>query len=68
LKEDEMEAPCGTHGRKQKCIKGFGRRIRRKEAVGRPTYTYDDKIKLWENVDWIYLSQNRDQWRVLLTQ
>jgi len=43
-----------------------------KGLLGRYTYRKDDNIKMdlreiqWEVMDWIHLTQDRDQWQVLL--
>jgi hypothetical protein len=43
-----------------------------KRALGRPRRRWVDTIKLdlrgtgWDGMDWIDLSQDRDQWRVLV--
>jgi hypothetical protein len=43
-----------------------------KRPLGRPTRRWEDNIKIdfreieWGGMDWIYLAQDRDQWRVLV--
>jgi hypothetical protein len=43
-----------------------------KRPLGRPRRRWVDRIKMdlreigWNGMDWIDLSQNRDQWRVLV--
>jgi hypothetical protein len=43
-----------------------------KRPVGRPRRRWVDNIKMdrseigWDGVDWIYLAQDRDQWRALV--
>jgi len=43
-----------------------------KRLLGRPRHRWEDNIRMdlreivWEGVNWIYLSQDRDQWQALL--
>jgi hypothetical protein len=43
-----------------------------KRPLGRPRSKWEDDIKIalteigWEHVDWMYLAQNRDQWRAVV--
>jgi hypothetical protein len=43
-----------------------------KRPLGRPRRRWENNIKInrrevgWGGVDWIYLAQDRDQWRVLV--
>jgi len=45
-----------------------------KSPLGRPMRRWEDNIKMdhreirREGVEWIYLAQDRDQWRVLVTR
>jgi hypothetical protein len=49
----------------------FGGKIRRKETTRKIGHTWEDGIKInvkevgWEGMDWIHLSQGREQWRDL---
>jgi hypothetical protein len=54
-------------------IQGFGRgRPEVKRPLGRPTYRYEDNIKMglkevrWGGMDWIDMAQDRDRWRALV--
>jgi hypothetical protein len=44
----------------------------RKRPLGRPRRRWVDNIKMdlreigWDDVDWIHLAQDRDQWRALV--
>jgi hypothetical protein len=44
----------------------------RKKSLGRPQQRWEGNIRIdlgemgWEDVDWIYLAQDRDQWRDLV--
>jgi hypothetical protein len=35
VKGNEVDGACGTHGRGEKCVKGFGGKARRKETTGK---------------------------------
>jgi hypothetical protein len=42
-----------------------------KRPIGRPRHRWEDNIKMnlregWGDVDWIYLAQDRDQWRAVV--
>jgi hypothetical protein len=43
-----------------------------KRQLRTPRHRWDDNIRMdlieigWENVDWIHLAQNRDQWQALV--
>jgi hypothetical protein len=43
-----------------------------KRQLGRPRRRWEDNIRIdlrqieWEVVDWVYLAQDRDQWRALV--
>jgi hypothetical protein len=45
-----------------------------KRPLGRPRHMWEDNIKMdlremgWGGIDWIYLAQDRDQWRVLVNR
>jgi hypothetical protein len=44
----------------------------RKRPLGRPWSRWEDNIRIyiteivWEGVDWVHLSLDRDQWRALV--
>jgi hypothetical protein len=46
----------------------FAGSLERKRPLRRPRHRWEDKIRMdlretgWEDVDWIHLDQNRDQW------
>ena len=62
-----MGRTCGTYGREEKFLQGFGGETRRKETLGGPRCGWEDNIKLhlklteWEDADWIDLAQYRDK-------
>jgi hypothetical protein len=43
-----------------------------KRPLGKPRHKCEDNIRMdlreveWEGVDWIYLAQDRDQWRAVM--
>jgi hypothetical protein len=59
-------------GRGEECIKDIGGKARRKGPLGRPRRRWVDNIKIdlreirWDVMDWIDLSQDRDQWWALV--
>jgi hypothetical protein len=63
---------CGTHGRGEKRVQGFGGKARRKESLERPRHRWEDGIKMdlrdigWGVVQWIHLAQDRDRWRAIV--
>jgi len=61
-----MDGACSTHTRHYKCIQNFGRK-----PEGRLRHTWEDNssmdIRGTElGVDWIYVAQDKDQWRLLV--
>jgi hypothetical protein len=63
---------CSTHRENEKWVKKFSLKILRKGTLGRPRRTWEDITKVnikeigFEDVDCIYLTQDRVQWRALL--
>jgi hypothetical protein len=51
----------------------FVGKAERKRPLGRHDHRWEDNIRMrrreirWEDVDWIYLAQDRDQWRALVS-
>jgi hypothetical protein len=72
IKENEVGGTCGMHGRGEKLYKVLVGKPEGKRPVGRPTRRWEDGIRIdlkgfgWWVVEWIYLAQNRDRWRVLV--
>jgi hypothetical protein len=60
------------HTRNEKCKKKMSLGNLKVRPFGRLGHRWEDNIRLdlrkkgWESVDWIYLSQDRNQWRVLV--
>jgi hypothetical protein len=53
---------CGTHGRGEKRVQGFGGKARRKKSLGRPRRRWEDGIKMelreigwgvWSGFSWL---------------
>jgi len=64
-----MGGICSTHGRDEKCIQNFAR-YEGKKLLGRISHRWEDiRMDLgetgWEGVNWIHLTQDRDQWQYL---
>jgi hypothetical protein len=59
-------------GGKEDCNRILVGKLEEKRPLGRPRRRCDDNIKMdfreigWSGMDWIYLAQNRGQWRVLV--
>jgi hypothetical protein len=72
VKEDEMGRACSTNGEKRDAYMILVGKPEGKRPLKRPRRRWVDNIKIdlreieWNGVDWIYLVQNRDQWRVLV--
>jgi hypothetical protein len=66
-----MGEGCGTHERVE-LIRNFVGKDERKRLLGRPVSEWENNTRIdcreivWENVDWIYVAQDRDQWRDLV--
>jgi hypothetical protein len=72
MKENEVGGTCGTHGRGEKSVQGFGGKARRRRPLGRPRRRWEDGIRMdlteigWRSVEWIQLAQDRNRWRALV--
>jgi hypothetical protein len=68
VKEVEMEGACSMHGEMRNAYKIFIGKPVGKRLIGRPAHRWKDNISVdfsdigWEDVDWIHLAQDRDQW------
>jgi hypothetical protein len=71
VKEDEMGRACSTRGEK---INAYGILVgtpKGKKPLGRLMLRWEDSIKIdigeigWRGMDWIYLGEDNDQWRLL---
>jgi hypothetical protein len=72
VKEDEMGKACSTHGEKRNAYRGLVGKSEGKKPLGRPGCRSENKIKMdlreiwWGCINWIYLAQDRGQWRGLV--
>jgi hypothetical protein len=65
-----MGRACNTHGEKRNAYRSLVRKPEEKIPVGRPRWEDNIRINLreivWGGMDWIDLTQDRDQWRILV--
>jgi hypothetical protein len=67
-----MGRACSTHRAKRNLYMILVVKPEGKVPLGRPTRRWEDNIKIdlremgWDNMGWIDLAQDRDQWRVLV--
>ena len=68
IKSRRLRWFCGTHGREEIYIQGFGWETCRKELLLRPGCDGKMMCKMgtreigWEDINWIKVTQNRDKW------
>jgi hypothetical protein len=71
-KEDEMGRACSTNGEKRNAYRILVGKSEGKRPRGRPRRRWMDNIKMdlkeigWDDMDWIDLALDRDQWRTLV--
>jgi hypothetical protein len=64
-----MDRTCSTHGEKRNAYRILVGKPEGKRSVGRPRRRWEGNIKIdlseigWGCMDWIDLTQDRDQWR-----
>jgi hypothetical protein len=69
VKEDEMDRACSTNGREEDLCRILVGKPEGQRPLGIPRRRWVDNIKIdrrdigWDGMDWIYLTQDRDQWR-----
>jgi hypothetical protein len=67
-----MGRACSTNEEKRNAYRILVGKPNGKRPVGRPRHRRRDNIKInpreigWGGMDWIYLAQDRDQWRALV--
>jgi hypothetical protein len=67
-----MGGTCSTNGEKRNSYRIFLGKPEGKRPLGRPKCRWVDTIKMdrkeirWDGVDWIDMTQDRDQWRALV--
>jgi hypothetical protein len=70
VKEDEMGRVCSTNGGKRNACRILVGKPKR--PLGRPRLMWVDNIKIdlteigWIGMDWIDLTQDRNQWKILV--
>jgi hypothetical protein len=71
VKEDGMSEACSTYGMDKKCVKNVGK-PEGKRLVGKLRRIWEDNIRMdlreirWECVNWMHLSEDRNQWLALV--
>jgi hypothetical protein len=67
-----MGRACSTNGEKKNAYRILVGKPEGKRPLGRPRHRWVDNIKIdlreigWDDMDWIDLAQDRDQWRALV--
>jgi hypothetical protein len=70
-----MGGACGTYGRVEKSVKGFGGKPERRRPLERPRRRWEDGIRMvlreigWAGgcgVDYIHLAKDGDGWRAVV--
>jgi hypothetical protein len=71
IKKDEMIRACNTNGEKRNAYRMVGK-PEMKRPMGRTRRSWVNNIKMdlgeirWDDVNWIDMAQNSEQWRVLV--
>jgi hypothetical protein len=72
MKQDKVGKARSIHGRDWKCIQILIGKTEGKWLIRKPKCSWEDAIKVdlkeieWEDMEWIQLSQDRDQWQALV--
>jgi hypothetical protein len=72
VKKDEMGRVCTTNGEKRNAYRILVRKPEEKRPLGRPRCRWVGNFKMdlgetgWDDMNWIDLAQDRDQWRALV--
>jgi hypothetical protein len=67
-----MGGACSTNGEKRNVYRISVGKPEGKRPLVRPRRRWVDNIKMdfrereWDGVDWVYMAQDRDQWRALV--
>jgi hypothetical protein len=67
-----MGTACSTNGERRNAYRILVRKPEGKRSLGRSRRRLPDSIKIdlreigWDDMDWIDLAQDRDQWRALV--
>jgi hypothetical protein len=68
-----MGRACGTRGRGEKIVQGFGVKLEGKRPLRRPRHRWEDGIRIdlreigLQGVDWIRLAQDWDCWQAVVS-
>jgi hypothetical protein len=68
-----MGRTCSSNGENRNAYRILVGKPERKRPLGRPRHRWVDNIKMdlreigWNDMDWIDLVQDRDQWRILVS-
>jgi hypothetical protein len=63
---------CGTHGRGEKSVQGFGGKVQRKRPLRRLRHRWENGIRMdlwesgWGDMEWIHLAEDRDWCQALV--
>jgi hypothetical protein len=71
IEKNEMSGTCSMYVRKRGAYRILVGRPEGKRPLGRPRRRWEDNIKIdlqkvWWDIDWIELAQDRDRWRALV--
>jgi hypothetical protein len=71
VKKDDDNGAYGTFRRGEMCKDRFGRETEGKRPLGRPSYRWENIIKMdlqeiGRDGNWIDVTQNRDRWRAFV--
>jgi hypothetical protein len=67
-----MGRECSTNGEKRNACRELVEKPERKRPLRRQRHRYVDNTKMdlreigWDGMGWIYLAQDRDQWKALV--
>ena len=68
-----MGGACGTYGRQERCIHGFGGGdVIERDPLRIPRSTWEDNIKIglkaigWEDLEGSYLAEDGDKWKAVV--
>jgi hypothetical protein len=69
-----MDRACSINGEKRNTYRILVGEPEQERPVGRQRYRWVYNIKMdltdigWDGVDWIYMAQDKDQWRALVNK
>jgi hypothetical protein len=68
-----MDRECSTQKDKKNAYRILVRKPEGKIPLGRPRHRWENNINMtlreigWDDMDWIHLAQDRDQWKALVS-